>query len=57
MIYLNNWALKEINVPIYPEEKTFIKFKKKWQTSYPNLETTFICHWYPYKKDNYIEIE
>ena len=57
VIYVNNWALKEINVPIYPEEKTFIKFKKKWQTSYTNLETTFICHWYPYKKDNYIEIE
>jgi hypothetical protein len=56
-ININSWALKELNVPIYPEEKTFQKLKKEWKTSYKNIENTFICYWYPYKKDNYKEIQ
>ena len=54
---LNYWAFKELNVPIYPEEKTFIKLKKEWETHYPNVENTFISFWYPYKKENYKEIQ
>lgn len=54
---LNYWAFKELNVPIYPEEKTFIKLKKEWETQYPNVENTFISFWYPYKKENYKEIQ
>ena len=56
-INMNYWAFKELNVPIYPEEKYFHKLKKKWKTIYPDMETTFICYWYPYKKVNYKEIQ
>jgi hypothetical protein len=54
---LNYWAFKELNVPIYPEEKTFIKLKREWETNYPNVESAFISFWYPYKKENYKEIQ
>lgn len=53
----NYWAFKELNVPIYPEEKTFFKLKKEWDSYYPNVESTFISFWYPYKKENYKEIQ
>lgn len=56
-INMNYWAFKELNVPIYPEEKTFFKLKKEWESHYPNVENTFISFWYPYKKENYKEIQ
>lgn len=56
-INLNFLALKELNVPVYPEEKTFYKLKKEWRNSYPKIENTFISYWYPYKKENYKEIQ
>ena len=55
-INLNYWAFKELNVPIYPEEKCFHKLKKKWKTTYPDMQNSFICYWYPYKNENYKEI-
>lgn len=56
VINANNWAFKEMNVPLYPQEKTFFKFKKAWNISFPDTENTFISYWYPYKKENNIEI-
>jgi hypothetical protein len=57
VINLNYWAFKELNVPIYPEEKCFHKLKQRWKTTYPDMENSFICYWYPYKKENYKEIQ
>ena len=56
-ISLNFLAFKELNVPVYPEEKTFRKLKKVWQTARPKTENTFISYCYPYKKENYKEIQ
>lgn len=53
----NKLALKELNVPIYPEVETFIKLKKEWNKRYSLNETKFVYYWYPYKKENYIEIK
>lgn len=53
----NKWAYKEMNVPLYPEERTFRKFKKIWMATFPNSESTFISYGYPYKNENKVEIQ
>lgn len=57
MIFPNQWAFKELNVPICPDEKVFKKLKKNFDSSYPNRSFTFIIYQYPYKVEDSIEIQ
>lgn len=50
MITLQNWALKEINVPPYPEERYYRKVKQKWEQKFPKANARFIVYAYPYKE-------
>lgn len=38
---IQNWALTEMNVPPYPEERICRAIKKEWLNKYPSLNTTF----------------
>jgi hypothetical protein len=51
----NNWALTEMNIVIYPEERFYKGIMKKWKEQHPSLESTFYIYQYPYKPENYVE--
>lgn len=53
----NQWAFKELNVPICPDENVFRKLKATWDISFPNTQSIFIIYYYPYKKEDFIEIQ
>ncbi len=55
-ISVSTWSLQVLNVPMYPEESAFIKFKKAWDKKFPNCETTFLIYAYPFQKENIKEI-
>lgn len=38
---IQSWALTEMNVPPYPEERIYRAIKKEWLNKYPSLNTTF----------------
>ena len=52
-----SWALKELKVPVPPQERIFKKLKRNFNTAFPNLENKSVYYWYPYKKDNIKEVE
>ena len=51
----NNWALEEMNIVIYPEERFYKGIMEKWKERHPNSEATFYIYQYPYKPENYVE--
>jgi hypothetical protein len=38
---IQNWALEEMNVPAYPEERIYAKIKQDWLNKYPSLHAEF----------------
>ena len=44
----NEWALKEMNTVLYPENRLFMGLIKKWKQKYPKTNTTFYIYKYPY---------
>lgn len=55
-ISVNKLAFNELNVPLYPEERTYFMLKKEWLKKYPDHENVFIVYDYPYGIDNIREI-
>lgn len=51
-ISVDKWAMKEMNVVLYPEERIYLEIQKKWKEKYPNSESDFVIYHYPYKKEN-----
>ncbi len=56
-ISVDDWAMKEMNVALYPEERIYLKIRKKWRKKYPNSEAEFVIYQYPYKKENINRLE
>ena len=46
-INLQYWAMKEMNVPPYPERRIYRKVKEAWEKKYPNAAATFFLSHYP----------
>ena len=38
---IQNWAMSEMNVPVYPEERVYQYIKNDWLNKYPFLHSTF----------------
>jgi hypothetical protein len=38
---IQNWAMNEMNVPAYPEERIYSYIKKDWLNKYPSLHSEF----------------
>ncbi|HEX8268486.1 MAG TPA: hypothetical protein VF581_01225 [Flavobacterium sp.] len=51
-INVDKWALDELNVPVFPEQRAFVRFKEQWQKKYPDSDATFVTYSYPYKSGN-----
>lgn len=50
------WALDELKVPVYPEERIYKKIQHSFNQKYPNVKNTFVYYVYPYENKNIIEI-
>ena len=55
-IYLNDLAIDELNVPIYPEIRTFKMLKIQWNLKYMKSKNRFFMYKFPFKKKSEIEI-
>ena len=51
-ISVDAWAMKEMNVALYSEERIYLDFRKRWIEKYPYSEAEFVIYQYPYKKEN-----
>ena len=41
MVNLQTWAMKEMNVPPYPEMRVYKKIEEQWPVNHPNSSTSF----------------
>lgn len=51
-IFINKWALATLKVPIYPEERVYRDFEKRFENQFPN--TNF--QWIYYKPDHTLKL-
>ena len=56
LINTTTWALDELKVPVYPEERVFKIMQDQFNKKYPNVKNTFVCYWYPYENENIREV-
>ena len=42
MAYLQTWAMKEMNVPPYPEMRVYKKVEKQWRENHTNTNASFV---------------
>lgn len=54
-IPVHDWALKELNITVYPERRVLIDIINKWKKQNPKIKATFYIYSYPFEKEN-IEI-
>lgn len=57
LISTTAWALDELKVPVYPEERVFKKLRESFRKKYPNVKNTFVYYTYPYQNENIREVE
>lgn len=46
MINLQNWAMKEMNVPPYPEMRVYRQIEKNWRIMHPLSEASFVFYYF-----------
>ena len=46
MVNLQTWAMREMNVPPYPEIRVYKKIEKNWPDNHPGSTTLFV-YFYP----------
>ena len=52
LINTTTWALDELKVPVYPEERVFRKLQESFERKYPKVKKTFVYYTYPYGNKN-----
>lgn len=57
LIDTNTWALEELKVPVYPEERVFKIMKDRFNQKYPNIKNKFVYYNYPYQNKNINEVK
>lgn len=45
MVNLQNWCMKELNVPPYPEMRVYKKIEQHWPDHHPNSTTSFVYYY------------
>lgn len=49
LLNIQNWALKEMNVPVYPEERVYKKIEEHWTRAFPLSNVSFVIYYFPLK--------
>ncbi len=57
VISTHAWAIKELNVPVVPEERVYKKIKIELEKKYPSLQLSYVYYQYPYKDENIKKIQ
>lgn len=57
VIYLQNWAFGELNVPAYPELRTHKIIVRKFMKKYRGVSARFFVYRYPYNRGTLTEIK
>lgn len=57
LINTTTWALDELKVPVYPEERVFKIMQDRFNAKYPNVKNTFVYYCYPYENENIKEVK
>jgi hypothetical protein len=52
LLNVQDWALKEMAVPPYPEERVYKIIEAQWNTTYPLAHADFVIFYFPYRKDS-----
>ncbi|MEO7487958.1 MAG: MauE/DoxX family redox-associated membrane protein, partial [Ferruginibacter sp.] len=52
LLNIQYWALKEMAVPPYPEERVYKIIEAQWNTTYPLAPADFVIFYSPFKKDS-----
>ncbi|MFY0482995.1 hypothetical protein ACI6PS_10325 [Flavobacterium sp. PLA-1-15] len=52
LINTTTWALDELKVAVYPEERVFRKLQESFEGKYPKVKKTFVYYTYPYGNKN-----
>ena len=50
------WALDELKVAVYPEERVFKILQERFNQKYPSVKNTFVYYRYPYQNENIKEV-
>ncbi|MES2851223.1 MAG: hypothetical protein V4685_19395 [Bacteroidota bacterium] len=50
MVNLQNWAMKEMNVPPYPEVRVYKKIEAEWPTTHPGSSAGFVYYFFVKQK-------
>ena len=51
MVNLQTWAMREMNVPSYPELRVYKKAEQHWREKHPNTTTDFIYYYISRQKE------
>ncbi len=49
LLNIQNWAMKEMNVPPYPEERVYKKIEEHWTRDFPLSNVNFVIYYFPFK--------
>lgn len=52
MLNVQRWAMTEMNIPPYPEERVYRKIETYWNKTYPSSGASFLIYYFPFKKSN-----
>ncbi len=57
LIYVQSWAYKDMNVPSYPQLRTFKIIAREFMKKYPGTKVQFFTYRYPYHNSTLTEIK
>lgn len=49
LLNIQNWAMKEMNVPPYPEKRIYKKIEKYWTRFFPLSNVNFVIYYLPFE--------
>ncbi|CAN5405150.1 hypothetical protein BH11BAC5_BH11BAC5_12710 [soil metagenome] len=52
LLNVQDWALREMAVPPYPEERVYKIMEIQWNKTYPLANADFVIYYSPFKKDS-----
>jgi hypothetical protein len=52
LLNVQDWALREMAVPPYPEERVYKRMEVQWNKTYPSAHADFVIYYSPLKRDS-----
>ncbi|WP_301930265.1 hypothetical protein [Ferruginibacter sp.] len=52
LLNVQDWSMREMAVPPYPEERVYKRMEVQWNKTYPLAHADFVIYYSPFKKDS-----